>query len=238
MSLRAFHKNQGGFTLIELLVVIAIIGILAALLFPAVTATLERGKRAGCRNNMRQAGIAMMSFAADNNGWFPLAEGTDYRNPYGQGGSLGNQWPFTRVVAELYNKNALRDLRIWICPSDKGEGPNLNTRVVPAQNLESFNSFGNASYMYVAGMGRRLQVTSPSKAAVLLDESWQRERGDRTPGRMPEITDIDNHGASFRNVLHYDGSVLSIEGEGVANQLIFPEGNDAWADYSKVNSID
>ncbi|HMO49756.1 MAG TPA: prepilin-type N-terminal cleavage/methylation domain-containing protein [Kiritimatiellia bacterium] len=235
-SIRKIHK--GGFTLIELLVVIAIIAILAALLFPAMSNALERGRRAACRNNLKQTGLAMMVFAGDNRGWFPLAEGTNYENPYTGAGTLGGQWPMTRTVNEMYNKNALRELRIWVCPSDRGEGANNGTKVTIADTIETFNSFGNASYMYVAGLNDRLWISSPSRAVVLLDESWQRERGDRTPGNMPNIDDLDNHGAAFRNVLYFDGSVVSIEGEGVANELIFPEGNLAWGDYTKVNSID
>lgn len=232
------RKNCKGFTLIELLVVIAIIGLLAALLFPALKAALERGKRTACRSNMKQIGIAMMVFASDNNGWFPLKEGTSYRNPYGTSGNLEGQFPLTGVVKEMYNKGALMDLRLWVCPSDKAEGPNNGTPVRVATSIDDFNSFGNASYMYVAGLNDKLNITSPSRAVVLLDEAQARERGDRTPGNMPNIGPSDNHGEAFRNVLYFDGSVVSIEGEGVSNEIIFPEGDDAWGDYSKVNSID
>jgi prepilin-type N-terminal cleavage/methylation domain-containing protein/prepilin-type processing-associated H-X9-DG protein len=230
--------NRRGFTLIELLVVIAIIGLLAALLFPALNSALERGKRTACRSNMKQIGLAMMVFASDNNGWFPLAEDTDYRDPYTGSGTLGNQWPLTRVVRELYNSGALLDLRLWVCPSDKGEGPNNSRRVSVADSIDTFNSYGNASYMYVAGLNDKMDISSPSRAVVLLDEAQARERGDRTPGNMPNIGPDDNHGEFFRNVLYFDGSVVSIEGEGVSNELIFPEDDDAWGDYSKVNSID
>ncbi len=56
------HAARLGFTLVELLVVIAIIGILVALLLPAIQAAREAARRTQCTNNIRQIGIAMMNF--------------------------------------------------------------------------------------------------------------------------------------------------------------------------------
>lgn len=95
-----------GFTLIELLVVIAIIAILAAILFPVFARAREKARQASCESNLKQLGLAMMSYATDYDGCFPIS------TPSCQAMGINSVQPWWTSTGP-YVKNA----GILMCPS-------------------------------------------------------------------------------------------------------------------------
>ena len=122
------RSDRGAFTLVELLVVIAIIGVLVALLLPAVQAAREAARRAQCQNNLKQFGLAALNHH-DVYGEFPLGIDGPHRFPnsraYGWGAFL---LPFLEE-GPLYDRldfDVHPENRIWNDIEQSAVGPGVS----------------------------------------------------------------------------------------------------------------
>src|SRR5436309_2423824 len=82
MQLADSRSQRRGFTLLELLVVVAIISVLAALLLPVLALAKEKAQKVACLSNLRQVGLAIQCYAADNGGKIPYGpKAPPFTNP-------------------------------------------------------------------------------------------------------------------------------------------------------------
>jgi len=131
------RERQRGFTLVELLVVIAIIGILIALLLPAVQAAREAARRSSCMNNLKQIGLGLHNYLSSNRSFPPsfcIRRGTVLSGNNGSWSIHGRLLPYLEQ-ASAYDQVQLHiswsdqlatgvpQLRIptYVCPSDPND---------------------------------------------------------------------------------------------------------------------
>jgi prepilin-type N-terminal cleavage/methylation domain-containing protein/prepilin-type processing-associated H-X9-DG protein len=203
-------RKDSGFTLIELLVVVAVVGLLTAMLLPAVGAAREAARRTQCVNNMRQLGIAISSFTSAHDGRFPRT--------YHSGDD--RSWVFT-LSSYLENVDEVR-----VCPED-------TTGQIRLDNRGTSYVLNEYVCLDIPGAIHQIEQLATSKTIVVFEgaetrdphsfyfehvhpSDWFSERNVRlgkTWIRLVQEIDPQRHQAGLANYLYADAHVAGIPQE-------------------------
>jgi len=242
-----------GFTLVELLVVLAIIGILIALLIPAVQYARESARRTACMNNLRQIGVGLRGFETTHGHWAP---GKKWSGPRNEPVTFSLAW--SSFLLEYLEENAIHDamnftvdftdpinlpattqiVPVYLCPSTtrreehRGEDDHLfNLGGLPGEGLACIDYLG---------------VSGPDKDAKhpVTKEAYGRQRGvligtKGLPGDDELIEPPPITSAMIIDGLSHTICVTECTGRGVdvkAGQIDALHG--AWASGNNVSHID
>ena len=189
---QASRSRRGGFTLVELLVVIAIIGILVALLLPAIQAAREAARRINCQSNLKNLALAVLNYENQHKA---LPAATDapkvagervHRSeglswivhilPQIEEDALANQFDqintdFSDAVASGEPRPYEQQPNILLCPSDAARGRTFTSRSLGGRNFGKGNYAAYVSPEHVVSMRcfPGAMINEPQSLSKLID---------------------------------------------------------------------
>ena len=226
----AIQSGKKGFTLIELLVVIAIIGILIALLLPAVQAAREAARRMSCSNNLKQIGLALHNFH-DSHSAFPVGSPSKTCPGYEDIGPWQYRWgPLAMLAPYMEQFNVYEALNLDVPlyghsgAPQKGPGYGVHpSNVVPvSQEIPFFYCPSDrqekvvppdaeaewAASNYMACWGR----SAPTATGTAISDDADGLFNSRAAVRLADVTDGTSNTAAFSESLLPDVNMSSSGG--------------------------
>lgn len=210
-------RRRAAFTLIELLVVVSIIGVLIAMVLPALGAARERATVLICQSNLKQAGIALSAYAVEHrNVLMPGNPDPSYASSCYR---LQGQYDMRPLIKEY-----IKSFEVWKCPS-VGDAANLddpgNTRTAVYATYSYFPGRATPDFGYGGPVPLKLAAVLNPSARPMMQDNYE-----DTVGNVKRF----NHGTGeLQAFASGNPSFLAITGdEGDGLHALFFDGHVTW----------
>jgi prepilin-type N-terminal cleavage/methylation domain-containing protein len=229
--------NRCGFTLVELLVVIAIIGILIALLLPAVQAARDAARRSQCVNNLKQIGVAMHNYAEAKSSFAPgtISDGPCCGTlshitwpisilPFVEQGPLSAQYNYD--LHSEHPSNAFvrtQIVPVYACPADSVAGQLLIPESGPANDLRPQIQYRTSSYRGMGGVGWRFASESVPFRRQWDSSDVLSNTGAKIPANITPLRGALHWIGKVKNVSEYSTVKMRDVRDGLSNTLLVGE---------------
>ena len=245
--------RKSGFTLVELLVVIAIIGILVALLLPAVQQAREAARRTECVNNIRQMALAAINYESAQKRFPPGRLSPDLVQ---SGNALAGYTNYDNVGPNRYESSGFKSVHIWILPYMEAKNiyDLIDFNVAAGKRMTIGSTPVNVNYeAYSKAVSLFLCPSDPNTGRVISENNYRVNFGGSTPyggaeshSKQSTIDSVDSNGFSVGGngafTIGEKGLRTGQFKDGLSKTVFFSErvkgsGGDSSRDLPKVGDI-
>lgn len=231
-SLPQSRVSRRAFSMVELLVATAIMGVLAALLMSGLSGLTNKGKKAKCVSNLRQIGVGLMTYAAENNGdlpWATVKPNTDL----GQSLGLSADYMWSKQVGPYLPQRGqsltAQQNEVFVCPSARFTGYSTKTISSTYNSSSTLFYFTSSSSLGAAGADlstpkRKLaSVENPTRTILVAEGKqsagggacassvrWDQALADLQSASPNQTLYLDYRHDGTMNVAYADGHVGSV----------------------------